>query len=79
MKYTGKDWERAAGSFAKYHEEHARYGGASREFHELAGSFLRTAVADVRRETVEHALEMSVGLETAKAVRNCLRALLEDE
>lgn len=38
---------RSGECFAKYHEEQARYGGASREFHELASSYLRT-VADER-------------------------------
>ncbi|HZI06531.1 MAG TPA: hypothetical protein VEZ71_21050, partial [Archangium sp.] len=36
-----------AESFAKYHDERASYGGASREFHERAASFLRTVVPDV--------------------------------
>jgi hypothetical protein len=32
----------AAESFAKYHAEHAGYGGVSREFHMRACSFLRS-------------------------------------
>ena len=38
-----------AESFAKYHEEHARYGGASQEFHTRAGSFLRGIEANHER------------------------------
>lgn len=42
-----------AEAFAKYHDEHAKYGGLSREFHERAASFLRStiqALADIDAE-----------------------------
>jgi hypothetical protein len=35
-----------AEAFAKYHDEHAKHGGASQEFHERAASFLRGVAAD---------------------------------
>lgn len=40
---------RDAESFARYHEEHAGYGGAGREFHERACTFLRTQAEEVDR------------------------------
>ena len=59
------DEARQADSFAKYHDEHARFGGAGREFHERASSFLRSQAHEVarlrarERELVEKARQAS--------------------
>ena len=45
-------YRKRAESFAKYHEEHAKFGGASCEFHELACSFLRSIVEETDIVTI---------------------------
>jgi len=42
-----------AETFVKYHEEHANFGGASREFHEMASSFLRCQAEEIVALTAE--------------------------
>ncbi len=49
----------SATAFAKYHAERAEYGGASREFHERATSFLFGTVFAVAREIRELRAEVA--------------------
>lgn len=40
---------RRAEAFASYHDEHERYGGASRDFHAMAATFIRTVAQQAER------------------------------
>lgn len=59
-----------AEAFAKYHRERAGYGGASREFHERAASFLmdyEQHIATARAEGFAAARERAEGLALEEA------------
>lgn len=40
---------RTAETIAKYHDEHAGYGGSSFEFHARAATFIRSSAAEAQR------------------------------
>ena len=51
-----------AETFAQYHDEHARYGGASNDFHALAATFLRS-LAEQHGEAKTLVSELETALE----------------
>jgi hypothetical protein len=44
---TAREAQERAPRFAKYHTEHASYGGMSRDFHTMAETFIRLDVPDL--------------------------------
>lgn len=64
----GERWMSQAESFAQYHDEHARFGGASYEFHARAATFIRRAYTAGRARGIEDERKRCEGIarDTAK-------------